>query len=47
MLLVIAGIFLILGLLGFTAFLVGKEQLNAMRRDDEILGRSMPRVHLH
>jgi hypothetical protein len=47
MLLAIAGIFLILGLLGFAAFLVGKEQLNSMRRDDEILARSMPRVTLH
>jgi hypothetical protein len=47
MFLAIAGILLILGLLGFTAFLVGKEHLNAMRRDEEILGRPLPRVHLH
>jgi hypothetical protein len=46
MLLAIAGIFLILGLLGFTAFLVGKEHLDAMKRDEEILGRPMPRAHL-
>jgi hypothetical protein len=47
MLLATAGIFLILGLLGCVAFLVGKEHLNAMRRDEEILYRPVPRVHLH
>jgi hypothetical protein len=46
MLLAIAGIFMILGLLGFTAFLVGKEHLKAMRQDEEIFARPMPRVHL-
>lgn len=47
MLLAIAGILLIVGLLGFAAFLVGKEHLEAMRRDEEILSQPLPRVHLH
>jgi hypothetical protein len=46
MLLAIAGIVLIVGLLGFAAFLVGKEHLEAVRRDQEILGE-LPRVQLH
>jgi hypothetical protein len=47
MLLAIAGIFLILGLLGFTAFLAGQEHLKAMRRDEDILSRALPRTHSH
>ena len=47
MLLATAGILLIVGLLGFAAFLVGKEHLDAMRQDEEILGRPLPRVHFH
>jgi hypothetical protein len=47
MLLAITGIFLILALLGFVAFLVGKEQVNAMRREEEALGRPLPRAHSH
>ncbi|HEY8716862.1 MAG TPA: hypothetical protein VIM00_15865 [Candidatus Acidoferrum sp.] len=43
MLLAIAGILMIMGLLAFTAFFVGKEHLDAMRRDEEILGRPIPR----
>jgi hypothetical protein len=46
-LLAIAGIFLILGLLGFTAFLAGKEHLKAMQRDEDILSRALPRTHWH
>ena len=47
MLLAIAGICLILGLLGFTAFLAGKEHLKAMQRDEDILSRALPRTHSH
>lgn len=47
MLLAIAGILLIVGLLGFAAFLVGKEQLNSMRRDEEVLGRPLPKANMH
>jgi hypothetical protein len=47
MLLAIAGILLIVGLLGFAAFLVGNEHLEAMRRDGEILSQPLPRAHLH
>jgi hypothetical protein len=47
MLLAITGIFIILALLGFAAFLVAKEQLSAMRREEEALGRPLPRAHLH
>jgi hypothetical protein len=39
MLLAIAGIFLILGILGLTAFFCGKEQLHEMLRDEDVLGR--------
>lgn len=47
MLLAIAGIVLIVGLLGCAAFLVGQEPLEAMRRDEEILGQPLPSVHSH
>jgi hypothetical protein len=47
MLLAIAGIVLIVGPLGFAAFLVGKEHLEALRRDEEILGQPLPNVYLH
>ena len=39
MLLPVAGIFLILGILGLAAFYCGKEQVQAMLRDGEVLGR--------
>ena len=39
MLFTIAGIFLILGILGLAAFFCGKEQLQAMLRDGDVLGR--------
>ena len=39
MLLAIAGIFLILGILGLAAFYCGKETVQAMLRDGEVLGR--------
>jgi hypothetical protein len=39
MLLAIAGIFLILGILGLAAFYCGKEQLHTMLRDGDVLGR--------
>jgi uncharacterized membrane protein YqiK len=39
MLLAIAGIFLILGLLGLAAFYCAKEQLQAVLRDGDVLGR--------
>lgn len=44
--LAIAGILLIVGLLGSTAFLAGKEHLRAMRLEDEIAGRDLRRVPL-
>jgi hypothetical protein len=47
MLLATAGILLIVGLLGFAAFLVGKEHLDAVRRDEEIFGQPLPRGPLH
>jgi hypothetical protein len=47
MLLAITGIFIILALLGFAAFLVAKEQLSSMRREDEVLGRPLPKAHSH
>ena len=43
----IAGIFLILGLLAFSAFLVGREHLHDLRRDDEVPHPPFPRVHSH
>jgi hypothetical protein len=46
MLLAITGILLIVGLLGFAAFLVGKEHLDALRRDQEILGEPLRTIHL-
>jgi hypothetical protein len=46
MLLAIAGILLIVGLLGFAAFLVGKEHLNALRRDQEVLGEPLSTMRL-
>jgi hypothetical protein len=39
MLLAIAGIFLILGMLGLAAFYCGKEEVQAMMRDGDVLGR--------
>ena len=39
MLLAISGIFLIIGILGLAAFYCGKEQVQAMLRDGEALGR--------
>jgi hypothetical protein len=39
MLLAIAGIFLILGILGLAAFFCGKEQLHEMLRDGGVIGR--------
>jgi hypothetical protein len=39
MLFAIAGIFLILGILGLAAFFCGREQLQAMLRDGDVLGR--------
>jgi hypothetical protein len=39
MLLAIAGICLILGILGLAAFYCGKEQLHTMWRDGDALGR--------
>jgi hypothetical protein len=39
MLLAIAGIFLILGILGLAAFYCGKEQVQAMLRDGDVLRR--------
>jgi hypothetical protein len=47
MLLAITGIFVILALLGFAAFLVAKEQLSSMRREDEVMGRPLPKAHSH
>jgi hypothetical protein len=47
MLLAITGIFLIVGLLGFIAFLAGKEHLDAIKEDKDILSHPLPRVHLH
>jgi hypothetical protein len=47
MLLAISGILLIVAFLGFAAFLVGKEQLKAMQREEEILGRPLPKAHSH
>lgn len=45
MLLAIAGIFLILGILGLAAFYCGKEQVQAMLRDGEAIGRrQIPRA---
>jgi hypothetical protein len=46
MLLAIAGILVIVGLLGFVAFLVGKEHLNAMRRDQDVLGEPLSTMRL-
>ena len=46
MLLAIAGILLIVGLLAFAAFLVGKEHLNAMRRDREVFGEPLSTMRL-
>ncbi len=46
MLLAIMGILLIVGLLAFAAFLVGKEHLKALRRDEEIFGERLRPVHL-
>lgn len=43
MLLAMAGIFLILGLLGVAAFFVGKEQLDAMLSDGQAIGRAPAR----
>jgi hypothetical protein len=39
MLLALAGIVLILGMLGLAAFYCGKEQVQAMLRDGDVLGR--------
>ena len=39
MLLATAGIFLILAILGLSAFYCGKEQVQAMLRDGDVLGR--------
>jgi hypothetical protein len=46
MLLAITGILLIVGLLGFAAFLVAKEYLNALQQDQEILGEPLRPMHL-
>jgi hypothetical protein len=47
MLLAITGILLIVTFLGFAAFLVGREQVKAMRLEEEILGRPLPKAHSH
>jgi hypothetical protein len=47
MLLTSLGMFLILGLLAVTAFFAGKEHLDAIEQDEDILGHPLPRVHLH
>jgi hypothetical protein len=47
MLLAIAGIVLIVGLLGCAAFFAAKEELEAMRSEEDILARPMPRAHSH
>jgi hypothetical protein len=47
MLLAITGILLIVAILGFAALLVGREQVKAMRREEEILGRPLPKAHSH
>ena len=39
MLLAIAGVVLILGILGLAAFYCGREQVQAMLRDGDVLGR--------
>jgi hypothetical protein len=46
MLLASAGILLIVGLLGFAAYLVGKEHLDALKHDQEILGEPLRTIRL-
>jgi hypothetical protein len=46
MLLAIVGILLIVELLDFAAFLFGKEHLNALRRDQEVLGDPLSTMRL-
>lgn len=46
MLLATVGILLIVGLLGFAAYFVGREHLDALKHDQEILGEPLRTMHL-